>query len=645
MNERANLLYEFGPFRLEPAEPILLRNGQAVRLTPKSLQVLTVLVRNRGKVVSKQELLREVWPDIYVEEANLTQNVHTLRKILGDAEGQNRYIETVPRHGYRFVAPLREIQGALPWFQRLTFRRGSVQAARFAPGSKTIVYGAAWEGWPIEIYMARSGNAESRPLGYQGAGLLSVSESGRVALSLGRELLRGFVSRGTLAVASIDGGQPRALLEDVQWADWSPDGSGLAVVREVGGRARLEYPAGKVLYETGGWISYPRFSPGGETIAFLDHPGHNDDAGSVAIVDARGGKKVLSGGWVSVQGLAWGPDGNEIWFTAARAGNARALRAVKPAGEERVIERAPGTLTLHDVSRDGRVLLTRNDTRLGISCLTLDAEAERDLSWHDWSLTRDLSDDGSTILFTESGEAGGTSYGVYIRRTDGSPALRLGDGSALAFPSSPAPAWALAKTSETQPRLVLLPTGPGEPQMLERASMSYQQWAAFFPDGRRVLFTGNEPGKGSRLYVQEIAGGRPRTITPDTEGVYLSAPRAISPDGLRAAAMGPDHLAYLFPLGGAGQPRRAPGVEEGELVVRWASDGGSLYVFRRGRVPARIYRVHLSDGRREFWRETTLPDPAGVHEIVRLVLTPDGASYAYTYTRDLSDLYQIEGLQ
>ena len=172
---------------------------------------------------------------------------------------------------------------------------------------------------------------------------MSVSSSAEMAVLLDSKAIGTWVSMGTLARAPLAGGAPRDVLEQVQWADWGPDGSNLAVVRDFGGKNRLEYPIGKPLYDTGGWISHPRVSPKGDLIAFLDHPTEGDDAGSLAIVDLKGNKKVLSGLWETTQGLAWSPDGNEIWFTASKTGTDRALYAVTLDGKERMVLRLAAT--------------------------------------------------------------------------------------------------------------------------------------------------------------------------------------------------------------------------------------------------------------------------------------------------------------
>jgi eukaryotic-like serine/threonine-protein kinase len=109
MNADPKVVYEFGPFRMDPYKQILLRGGQVIAVTPKAFETLLVLVRSRGEVVSKEELLKEIWPDSFVEEANLTQHIFKLRKALGDTVEGERYIVTLPGRGYRFAVPVRKI--------------------------------------------------------------------------------------------------------------------------------------------------------------------------------------------------------------------------------------------------------------------------------------------------------------------------------------------------------------------------------------------------------------------------------------------------------------------------------------------------------------------------------------------------------
>jgi eukaryotic-like serine/threonine-protein kinase len=527
----------------------------------------------------------------------------------------------------------------LPSFHQLTFRRGEVGGARFAPDGQTILYSAAWDGHPMEIFSTRTDSSESRPFGLADAEVLAVSRSGELAVSLHRRNLGGFTRSGTLAQTGLaGGGATRDVLEDVQWADWGPEGQGLAVVRDVGARNRLEFPIGKTLYETSGWVSHPRVSPRGDLVAFLDHPVQGDDGGAVAVVDSAGKTKTLTGLYATEAGLAWSPDG-EIWFTAAPIGNNRARYSVKPSGRPRLRARVTGNLTIQDIFRDGRVLMTQAIERLGMVVLAPGDPKERDLSWLDWSSGTDLSADGKTLLFSESGSGGGEGYSVYLRKTDGSPAVRLGEGSAMGL--SPDGKWALAiRALTSDPQIVLYPTGAGEPRPLPKDGLRVQL-ANWVPDGKRILFSASEAGHGVRLFLLDLETGKSRAVTP--EG-YRLFPKSVSPDAKSAFVLGPDRRFCLYPLEG-GEPTPLPALGALDRPAGWGSDSRTVNVQRLAEIPARVSRLDLSTGRIEPWKQFMPGDAAGVSGIVRICLTPDGASYVYTYTRVLSDLYVVDGLK
>ena len=530
-----------------------------------------------------------------------------------------------------------------PIYHQLTFRRGAIRSARFAPDGQTVIYSASWQGNPVEVFTARREFPESRSLGLSRTQLLALSTSGEMALALASRRIGTWVSTGTLARAPMEGGAPREMLEGVQWADWGPDGNNIAVVRDVGGRNRLEYPVGKTVYETVGWVSHPRVSHQGDRIAFFDHPIRGDDGGSVAIVDLSGNKKTLSDNWLSEQGLAWSVDGQEVWFTATRLGIDRALYGVTLSGRERLVSAMPGTLTLLDVSRDGRVLLTRASWRRELVGVSAEGK-ESDLSWLDYSYPADLSDDGKTLLFDEEGEAGGSwkgngfAYSVYIRKTSGSPAVRLGEGTALAL--SPDQKWVIAQPLGTPAQLVVLPTGAGESKALTNDAISHT-WARWLPDGAHIVFSGNEPNHGVRLYVQSRDGGKPLPISP--EGINGTS-FAVSPDGKSIAGIGPDEKGYLYPASG-GDPRPIPGFAAGEEIIGWGTGGKWLNIYQPGELPAKVYRLDVSTGQRTLWKQLIPSDPAGVEHVGPILITEDGKTCVYGYHRTLSDLYLVEGLK
>ncbi len=525
-----------------------------------------------------------------------------------------------------------------PHFSPLTFRRGTIRSARFAADGSTIVYGAAWQGAPIRLFTARRDSPEAGRVDLPEADIFGINKNGEMAISLGRRFLTTHHSIGTLAVAPLSGGAPREILESVEDADWSPDGRELAVVHEAEGRYRLEFPIGKVLYETLGWITHPRVSHDASLVAFFDHPSRFDNRGTVAVVDRNGKKRTLTAEENAESGLAWSPDGKEIWYSAGYGLSGDNIFAVDLRARQRVLYRATGDATLLDVSRDGRVVLARQNNQREMRALRWGDTQEHDLSWLDWTLPVDISPDGTTVLFEEAGFGGGPNYSVFVRKTDGSPAVRLGEGNGQAV--SPDGKLAISIPLKPPLRMTLLPTGPGQSRRLEGdIEVHFARW---LPDGKRILFEGHEAGRGARLFLQDLAKGGPRAVTP--EGVRLFDGREISNDGRFVAALGPDQKASVYPLEG-GDPRPIPDWADTDEMCGWTEDGKSVFVYAQGHLPAKVLRLDLATGKREPWRDILPVDPAGVVTIAPLLFTPDGHSYVYSYPRILSQLYVSEGLK
>jgi eukaryotic-like serine/threonine-protein kinase len=434
-----------------------------------------------------------------------------------------------------------------------------------------------------------------------------------------------------LARVALAGGAPREILDDVAGADWTSDGAAMAVVRNVDGRARLEFPPGKVLYETTGYLEGPRFSPKGDLIAFVEHPIKGDDAGSVAVVDLAGRRRTLAGGFNTLDGFAWSPSGNEIWFTVSEADSPQ-LRAVSLSGLQRPLTQVPDGLKLFDVDRSGRALVANQLVRMQTSVLPPGTSSERDLSWFDSTAFADLTGDGKTALFNEQNRGG-----IFIRKTDGSPAIRLGDGGASAF--SPDAKWVLAIPDfyGDNPRIVLLPTGPGEPKPLDTGAVKVRS-GTWFPDGKRILLAGDEAGHLTRLYIVSAVGGTPKPI-PIAEGIEWKY-YEISPDGKQIAASRQGRTELVMEDGSTSP---IPELQQGDYPAGWSADGRSLYVFRFN--PCSIYRFDLATRRRELIRQPSPPDLVGVLGCFGLRLTPDARSYGYRYMRQLSTLYLVEGLR
>ena len=620
------ILYELAtgraPFRRgTSAETLVAIMREEVEPIPASLRMPALLRWIIERCLAKDPGER------YASTKDLARDLATLRDRGSESAVSG---ETAP------VAVPREVG---PTYQRLTFRRGTILAARFAPDGQTIVYGASWEGNPTRLFSTRPESSESSQLMLPDAEILSISKTGMMAISLERRWAGRFVWSGTLAQVPLVGGAPREVLEDVQWADWSPDGTSMAVVRSVSGKTRLEYPIGTILHETGGWLSHPRVSPRGDTVAFFEHPVIGDDSGSLLFADRSGRVTRASEDWITGYGLAWSPDGKEVWFTATRVGVARAIWAISSGGEERLLVRTPGELTIQDVTRDGNVLVTNDNGKVGIVGQAPGQTRENDLSLLDWSLVREISADGKMLLFDESGEGGGSAHAIYVRKTDGSPAVRLGEGKALGF--SPDGRWVASMTLVPPKRMYLLPVKAGERRTVDIHDLSVHA-ARWNPDGERILIAGSREGEGVRLYDLPLQGGTPRPITADGIAIGFFP---ISPDGKWVVAQAADQHFYLYPIDGDDEPKKIPTLAHDDRPIRWTPVGQALYVFRRGELPGQVFLLDLTTGRKESIRELMPPDPAGLTEIVSMQLTPDAAAYAYSYHRILSDLLLVQGLK
>lgn len=705
-SERKHLRLQFGQFVADLENQQLYKRGLPVRLEKLPFLVLTALLERPGNAVSREELRARLWPNgTHVDfDEGLNTAVRKLRHALGDSADTPLFVETIPRKGYVLIAPVAEASAlsdvendqhllsgnnggdgaavdvrrtptslkpsrnffyvlavgivliavclwqilwrhssSQPDFARLSFRRGTIVSARLSPDGQEVVFGAAWDGKPFRLFLVRAGSPDIRDLGIE-ADILAISRSGQMAVMLRRHFGFGTVwSRGTLATLSLTGTVPKDVLEDVSSADWSPDGSQLAVVHYSGGSCRLEFPVGRIAYEaTGGaWISHARISPAGDRIAFLEHPLANDDAGHAVILQLKNGQKTLSKDFSGIVGLAWENPG-DLLFTATEAGvgGGRAIFRFAINGGQSLVRRESVALTIHDVTSDGGLLLTRDVQGDEVFGHFRDGNPDRIVGCLNVCVPADLSADGSQLLFSGQGEGVTPNYKAYLLLTaTGAAPKLLGNGQPTGFAPDMQSVlvlfpWGIDPSQITQIRS--LPVGPGEPTTLTHDSISHI-WATWFPDGKRFLFVGAEPHHAARSWIQKLGAPTATPLTP--EGVVGLK---ISPDGKTLAAIDVDKKLWLYPASG-GTPKLLGNVNADEEVDRWSADGQYLFLTAYG-LPAEVDRVDVRTGARSLVRRVSPPDPAGVLAVGPVLVSADAQMYVYAYPRYLSTLYIVHGL-
>jgi len=521
-------------------------------------------------------------------------------------------------------------------YQRVTFQRGTVFGARFASDGR-IVYEAAWNGLDSKLFSTLTNPAQTNALDLGNAHLLAISPSNELALQLnGRHGAFLDYVGGTLAQAPIAGGSPREILDDVPWADWNAAGQ-LAVIHQVKGHSQLEFPIGTVLYRSSGWISHLRFSPGGDRLAFMDHPAVWDDRGFVSVVDRSGTVTRLTPEYASAYGLAWNPSG-EVWFTAAPAGTERKLMAVSTPGKVREVMTDTITLDLQDIAPDGSVLISSEDPRIIMEFLGSADHEPRDLSWFGYSIIKEISGDGQWILFEEASQPFGSGYAVAARRVDGSPPIHLGSGSAGGL--SPDGQWAVDVSIGSTPKVSLLPIGPGQARDIPITGLEHVQngSARFLPDGNHLVLNGNEPGHGLRAYRIDMVGGKPLPITPEGTEAEIA-----SPDGKWILAQAADSPLMLCSLKD-GQIQAIPGIDPQDNAAEWTPDSAGIYVYRVDKRPIQIERIDINTGARTLVRSVYPSEKVGVISVKPVAMTRDASEVAFSYYQNLTSLYIVKGL-
>jgi eukaryotic-like serine/threonine-protein kinase len=519
-------------------------------------------------------------------------------------------------------------------YKQITFRTGSIGNARFTPDG-SVIYSAVYEGGQDQLYMATMNENGAREIGIKDAEILSISKNGELAIRVNTQILPGYARAGTLARVPLSGGTPREMLDNVQDADWAADGEKMAVIRYVpeNGHWKLEYPVGKVLLDGVDWISHPKISPDGKMVAFLDHESPaGDDQGSVALIDLDGKEKKLVGGYVSVEGIVWAPNGKELWYTATRKGNAENLRGVTLSGKERAITNVPGGMWLADI-RNGDLLTVAHQIKIGIKGVAPGKTDEHELGWLGWGIARDISWDGTKIIFEEEGDGGGPDYTVFLRDTDGSPPVKIGQGIGLAI--SPDKKWVITKPNKSG-ALYVVPTGAGEMRQLTHDEVKYDA-ARYLPDGKHLVAVGIEKGHGIRDYLVDVSSGNSKPLTP--EGIGGAR---LTQDGASVFVRNSEGKPGTWSIEG-GSFKPIAGLDAKYAVIGSSQDGKELIVMDRTSTDrvSKVLKFDLATQKVTPWKTFGSPGLFSGPP----VFSRDGRAYYYVYTQLLSVGYVATGIK
>ena len=534
---------------------------------------------------------------------------------------------------------LRPRPAPVPTFLRASFHKGEVMRARYAPDGKTIVYSAQLNAEPADTYIIREDYPESISAGLRGAVLLSISRQGQLAVLTKPHYFAHTQWMGTLATTPMGGTAPREVLENVEDADWAPNGSDLAIIDHDGKNWRLEYPLGKILLQGANWISDARVSPDGESVAFFRHPPNVDDRGDVLLIDRAGQTRTISEGWESLEGLAWSPSGKEVWFSAADTGEQYCIRAVTLAGKVRTVHCGTAATRIQDITPSGRSLVATDEPRVSMVLLEHGGKEERDLSWLDNAYNPRLTRDGSVLLFTDQSVLAGGNYSVYVRKTDDSAPVRIGTGG-FGADISPDGKWVLVVLAGAMDgSLQVVPVGPGQSSAFHWDNFQ-PVWGGWFPDSEHLLLQGRQSGENRGLFVTDRHGTPPKFVSASTAG----RPE-VSPDGNSVLVGDPQRSMGIFSVP-ANTFKLISGLMKDESVISWATDTQHVFLQASTSTGLNIYKLDLNSGRRELWQAIVPKDQVGLRPLRNeIAITPDGRWMSYAYRNQLSQLYRTDNLR
>jgi Tol biopolymer transport system component/DNA-binding winged helix-turn-helix (wHTH) protein len=591
--------YVFGPFRLDPVERLLYRDGEVVPLTAKVFDILLVFVENSGRTLEKEAVIEQVWPGQFVEEGNLTRNVSTLRKALGESPDDHRYIVTIPRRGYQFVAEVREVTDEeCPSLRSNVMGNGvdeSVEAA-----AATIDQAAVLDGEAV----AAADRRMKRPSLLTSPLMLALAASVILLVAVGGLVGWYFRRESTppewraVPLTSYPGIELNPAL--------SPDGNQVAFswngekqdnfdiyIKLIGSNSCLQLTTNPAEDFSPAW------SPDGLTIAFLRRLGGGRN--ELLLTPALGGPERKLAETLIVEldpshlpALAWSPDRHWLAVSHREAEDpAEGLFLVSAlTGEKRRLTRPPSLRGdfMPAFSPDGRTLafsrLTGFTTNTAVYMLSLSedfkptGEAQRLKTDKGWASHPVWTRDGRHILYISG--ANPQVFDTELRMTaipdsGSSERVTLPEGAVTELSLGRHLVYTQRAFQNDIWRAEIPPPGgqAGQPQLLI-SSTRRDSMPRYSPDGKKIAFTSTRSGS-QEIWIAEADGSNPTQLT--SVGGPLVGPPTWSPDGQRlvfhARSQGQADL-FMIPASG-GAPKRLTTDSSDDTLPAYSRDGRWIY--------------------------------------------------------------------
>jgi eukaryotic-like serine/threonine-protein kinase len=540
---------------------------------------------------------------------------------------------------------MRLAQKPVPRYRQLTFQRGFIGDARFTKDGQTLLYDGQFGNNPKQIFSIRMEQLRPVKIDLPSAMLYSVSGSEQMAIGLDPGMLgQGMI--GTLAEAPIGGGTPRPLQKSVVSADYAPDGTAMAVSRINEGKSQLEYPAGKTIFSSVGYVDYVRVSPDGKSVAFAEHTIAGDDRGYVSVIDVQGKYRRLTVEFRLLEGIAWDGDGKRIWYTGAGGDSASIdLYTVDMEGKSERKMPMSHVAILEDIARDGRMVLSVRSDNLATTAVDASGKQTANLGLFSKSILFDISPDGKAVVLNEVSQPSGSYYQAIYQKADGSPPIVLGPGAVPKL--SPDGQTVAAIIYKSPIEIAFYPVGTGESRTLQLNGLVSALQSHWFPDGKHILLMGARKDEPMRTFVVDVNSGKMETIGPENfKGVLVSKDGqrivGFSPDGCVMFDRRTNKVAPILGIASSGA-MVAHGEDE---VQRFTADGQGLLVVTKtaGLSQASAFRVDLATGNRTLLKTVDLPDKAGVVGLL-MEIAEDEKSYAYDVITSNSTLYELSGVK